>query len=486
MRVAGAVIALSITVVLVACGHKGGGGEGTDGGSLPADATACVGLQCKVVNCAAQQKAATSISGTVYAPNGVLPRYGISVYVPNRDPGPLVDKTTCARCTDALPGDPIVQTVSDELGHFSLSGIPAGDNIPVVITTGKWRRQLVIPHIDACAPHALATTDTRLPANRSEGDIPRIAITTGLADSLECLIRKLGISDSEITTATGGGRVHLYAGEGGENRFKDGSGTFAPATTLWNDLEKMKQYDIVMFSCEGASFPEDKSQAARDAVKAYTDLGGRLFASHWHNIWIEGAHNENGMTQRPAVWASDGANEKGIADWSNNDQELDAHSHSLIDELSNPKGQSFATWMINVGGSAMRDRIDLQDQSADLSTGRSTCSAVHPDRAERWVYLPELPGRPDQSGGAQNFQFTTPNEQADESLRCGKVVFSDMHVSGTSGADSNGDGTVDVFYPDNCKTIPGQDPNNPTALTPQEKALAFMFFDISSCVGTLF
>jgi len=484
MRVAAAVIALPITVALVACGHKGGG-DGTDGGSLPA-ADACVGLQCQVVNCAAQNKADTSISGTVYAPNGVLPLYGISVYVPNSDPGPLVDKTTCARCTDDLPGDPIVQTISDESGHFSLSGIPAGDNIPVVITTGKWRRQIVIPHVDACAPHPLATTDTRLPANRREGDIPRIAIATGFADSLECLIRKLGISDSEITTDSGGGRVHLYAGENGENQFKDGSGTFAPATTLWNDLEKMKQYDIVMFSCEGASFPEDKPQAAMDAVKAYTDLGGRLFASHWHNIWIEGAHGERGFTQRPAVWASDGANEQGIAEWSNNENELDAHSYSLIDERANPKGQSFATWMTNVGGSATRDRIDLQDQSASLSTGRSTCSAVHPDRAERWVYLPELPGRPDQSGGTQNFQFTTPNEQPDEALRCGKVVFSDMHVSGTSGADSNGDNIVDVFYPDNCKTIPGQDPNNPNALTPQEKALAFMFFDISSCVGVLF
>ena len=111
----------------------------------------------------------------------------------------------------------------------------------------------------------------------------------------------------------------------------------------------------------------------------------------------------------------------------------------------------------------MRDRIELQDQDADKSTGRSTCSAVDPVKAERWVYLPDGEG-----GGAQNFQFTTPNEQPNEELRCGKVVFSDMHVSGTSGPGE---------YPDSCGTS--------NELTPQEKALAFMFFDIASCVGVL-
>ena len=39
------------------------------------------------------------------------------------------------------------------------------------------------------------------------------------------------------------------------------------------------------------------------------------------------------------------------------------------------------------------------------------------------------------------FQFTTPNEQPPDT-RCGKVVFSDMHVSGDSG-DPGG-------YPNAC------------------------------------
>jgi hypothetical protein len=296
--------------------------------------------------------------------------------------------------------------------------------------------------------------------------MPQIAITTGLADSLECLVRKLGVADTEITTELGGGRVHLYAGDGGKRQFTagfpgGGGQSFTEAQPFWGSLDKLKQYDIVMFSCEGASLPLTKPQEAMDAVKAYADLGGRVFASHWQNVWIQGA-TEDDQHQKPAVWTD-------LATWTSQDPtELAANSSALIDEQSNPKGASFASWMTNVKGSTVRDRIVLQNQPPDptqdntiFSTGRSTCSGTDLNKTERWVYLP------DQGGGTQNFQFTTPNEAPVEA-RCGKVVFSDMHVSGSSG---------DGDYPDSCGTS--------NELTPQEKALAFMFFDISSCVGGL-
>jgi len=115
---------------------------------------------------------------------------------------------------------------------------------------------------------------------------------------------------------------------------------------------------------------------------------------------------------------------------------------------------------MNVMGSTMRDKIDIL-----ATTGKNTCLTVDNSKAERWVYLNPS------NGGAerpQNFQFTTPNE-ADPANRCGKVVFSDMHVSGGPGGGS---------YPGSC----GQT----TTLSAQEKALAFMFFDIASCVGVIF
>ena len=467
VTIRGLLLVLAV-MAIGACGKQRDRGE-PDAGPTPAP-DACTGAGCPGTVCSAMGKPETSVSGTVYAPNGTLPLFGINVYVPAHDPGPFLDGAQCDRCSDALPGDPVVQTVSDANGQFSLIGIPSGDNVRLVITSGKWRKQIMLAHVEPCTVQALSTAQTTLPRDHTEGDLPRIAITTGFADSLECLVRKLGVADSEISTDRGAGRVHLYAGEFGKDKFATGfpggsDEAFSLASTLWNDLEKMKTYDIVMFSCEGAQYSRTKPQAALDAVKAYADFGGRLFLSHWHNIWIEGATDEDNMGQVPAVWGAS-ATAPGIATWTDRVEELAINSSSRIDETSNPKGVAFASWMMNVGGSTVRDHIELVNQAPDehdvvLSSGRSTCAAVDPERAERWVFLP------DQGGGTQNFQFTTPIEQPVDA-RCGKVVFSDMHVSGIAG---------EGVYPESCGTS--------LEMTPQEKALAFMFFDIASCVGVL-
>ena len=408
----------------------------------------CVGLECNIVDCAAQGMPSTTITGTVFAPNGSLPLYGVNVYVPNAALPPLADGAICDRCTDTLPGFPLSKVQTDEAGKFTLTDVPTGTNVPVVISTGKWRRVITIPNVPACANTTLAATETRLPKNRTEGDMPKIAITTGNADGLECLPRKLGIEDSEIGKSGGPARIHLYSGNGTSqfaNGHAGGSGMIPSATPLWDSVDNLKAYDIVFLSCEGEQRPETKSQAAMNALKAYADLGGRVFASHWHNIWIGGAF-QGGGNQSPPVWED-------IATWE--DQGNLANATDTIDETNNPKGASFATWMLNVMGSPAGQRGLIS-----VVEPRITATAIDNAKAERWVYLQE-----GQEQFPQIFQFTTPNESAPNS-RCGKVVFSDMHVS----ADSD---SVDPF-PSDCAN---------SALTPQEKALAFMFFDIASCVA---
>jgi hypothetical protein len=408
------------------------------------------------VQCTKQGKPETTISGTVFAPNGTLPLYGIKVYVPNAPVPAFTDGATCSRCVDddAQPGSPVKGLVatSDEAGKFTLTGMPSGQNIPLVITSGKWRRQITIPSVADCTDTAVGNGETRLPRNKMEGDIPKIALTTGSADSLECLLRRMGIDDSEISAGPSGtGRIHLYAGNGPnsfQSGFPGGSGTIPDAMTFWDDVNKIKAYDIVILSCEGAQRPDTKLQGGLNAMKAYADLGGRVFASHWHNIWIGGNFTGGGQPAVPqwlpiATWANAGDPGAGTVD--------------VIDENSNPKGSSFATWMLNVMGSTVRGEIPIQD-----GTAKTTAATVNTQIAERWTYLRGTM-RP------QNFQFTTPQEvQAAE--RCGKVVFSDMHVSG------NGSTTA---YPGGCG-----DPT-PRALTPQEKALAFMLFDLASCLNVI-
>ena len=112
-----------------------------------------------------------------------------------------------------------------------------------------------------------------------------------------------------------------------------------------------------------------------------------------------------------------------------------------------------ANWLVNVGASTTRGQIDLHD-------AQHTIDAVDLTRAERWISVPS-------ANSIQYLQFTTPLEE-EPTNRCGKEVLSDIHVS--TGDDS----AAGISFPDGCTTV---------GLTAQEKVLAFMIFDISSCVG---
>ena len=457
MRASRAAVAALSLILAAACGGNGkiGGDDTGDGGGTGGPPDACVGLQCKIVNCNGQGIGTTRLSGTVYAPNGTLPLYNATVYVPNSDPGPLAKGVTCDRCDAALTGDPIVHTTTDELGHFALDGVPVSDNLPVVIKLGKWRRQITVSTVAQCADNPLPSTQTRMPKNASEGDLPQIAITTGGADALECLVRKLGIDDKEITTDAGAGHVHLFAGSGGTNSFNagfgGGTGAFKDAQTLWGSLAKLKAYDIVIFSCEGAQNPGTKPAAALKAVSDFADLGGRVFLSHWHNYWLEAG---------PAPWPS-------IATFDNN-SDFPSSGVASINQAFD-KGKSMFKWMSGPQVKA----VDAKGQ-LPITAPRDTAKTINnyastgKPRAEDFVDLVSCSGCTTPS--VQDFQFTTPNDAPDTD-RCGKVVFSDMHVSATSKSDPT------LPYPTGCDTS--------NALTPQEKALAFIFFVIASCVGVI-
>src|SRR6266536_1161943 len=206
--------AWSISVVLAACstpaqdrGDENRSPDASiitvrDGGSIGildgsgSNTTACKNLQCQQRMCS--DGSTTTLTGTVYAPNGTLPLYNALVYVPNSPVPPATAGLTCDRCGGIPPGNPVVAALTDHRGIFELKNMPVGKNIPLVVQVGKWRRQTTVPEVVACQANKLTNPDqTRLPRNRKEGDMPRIAITTGDCDNLVCLIPKLGIDPAE-------------------------------------------------------------------------------------------------------------------------------------------------------------------------------------------------------------------------------------------------------------------------------------------------
>jgi N-acetylneuraminic acid mutarotase len=185
------------------------GGAGTP--SVCGTSPSCTNLCLQQTTCAAG--ATTKVTGTVYAPNGIDPLPNAVVYVPNGTVAAFTTSVSCDNCAQAS-GSPLVGTTSAVDGKFSLTNVPVGNNIPLVIQIGRWRRQVTIPTVNACTTTTVAPALTRLPKNKAEGDIPKQAFVTGEKDALECVLRKIGVDDTEFTNALGNGRVHLYAAAG--------------------------------------------------------------------------------------------------------------------------------------------------------------------------------------------------------------------------------------------------------------------------------
>lgn len=449
---------------VIGAAANGGGGTGlgpvstTDnprqitGGTVAAptngkgSGTGCTGLQCQQHDCPSGN---TTISGRVYDPAGKNPLYNVAVYVPNETPQALPLGASCAKCDSLYTGHPVVTSLTDADGKFTIKDAPDGDNIPLVVQIGKWRKQVTVPHVTQCADTPV-TDKLTLPRNHIEGDIPAIAISTGAADTLECLLRRIGVDASEyVPGASDMGRVHIFQGSKGMSGRRNGGGNGgqAPNTSpaapsspsaLWNDQSSLMKYDIVLLSCEGQETQMMNQQALHD----YASAGGRVFASHFHYAWFNSG-----------PYASEN-----LATWSAGSNDMGDIGATIV--TSFPKGMALQQWLTDTGA-LMNGELPIKEarHNADVSKLNIPSQA--------WILADN---NADPPMATEYLSFNTPTDagmQADGPGYCGRVVFSDLHV----GAASNDDPSQPV--PMECAD---------GDLSPQEKALEFMLFDLSACV----
>ncbi len=466
-------------------------------------------LQCFQAACGTAQ--GTTLSGTVTDPAGKLPLYDVLVYVPNAPLQPFAAGVAADTCDTIASGAPLTATLTDAAGAFTLANVPVGSGIPIVIQSGRWRRQFTVDVMNECDdnpipggvigfPRSVAAAGPTPPCSgagtASCGDIPQFAVVTGADDGMECLMRRMGIADSEFTapgplgTTWGNyqnGRVHVYTHNGGY---------VAPQTAftaLYGSPAMLRNYQAVVSACTGFTWNFAGYGLAIQNMVDYANLGGRLFTSHFNSwalieqapaasLWPMTANwDPYGPGFEPTTWTINGVPTPA------------AEPLAVTVDTSFPQGAAFNAWLGNVGALA-GGKLPVYDwahvansvnapfglqwlggntQYQYPTLGGSWCifngiySGCTPDDSSYcgcggWKYVvnPWLgPYTPGAGPDAVAFTFETP---LNKPPYAGRVLESAMHTSqGSSGA-----------FPSYCSAAP---------LNAQEKALEFLLFQNTSC-----
>ncbi len=485
----------------------GGGGKPNECGSnIP-----CTGLCAKQVTCDAG--GTTTITGVVRAglqesPGGVLwvpsgttpdPVPGVLVYIPTTPIQPFTadpssPKVQCSQCGADVSGSPLVTATTEVDGKFTLTNVPvsasATDAIPIVIQLGRWRRQFSFVIPNKCAVNALPQ-DLNLPSTSAEGDIPLTAISTGSYDPIECLLLKMGVSQSEFTsyttwnaeTASGTtpkpGRVHIYTASQSQ-----ASGNGSPGATLAPTVDETAllgtggtasatngtymMYDQILLPCWGEAITKNAAELAD--LGYYGDNGGHFFATHYSYSWLNGNTNSN-LTS--------------IAQW---DPKANTNATPTVNGVNFTGNVSstvpvtvpvtnpgrFVTWLNYVGALANSNPAagggltPPANPTVTLTAARHDVDAVL-NKSVDWIDGTD-PNPPSAAKSQMLLHFTfdmpVPTAAVSTPTQCGHGIYSDFHV--VSSSQSNG-----TTFPAEC---------DKAALNSQERILEYMIWDLASCV----
>jgi hypothetical protein len=493
------------------CGQAGDGCGGTIGpcgtcsGTLTCGAvqsnvcgnsTPCTGLCAQQAACAAGTT--TTLTGTVRAglqegatswvPANTTPDPipGVLVYVPTTpltpfDSDPNNPQVQCQQCGADVSGSPLVQTTTNFDGTFTLSNVPVSksasdaDKIPVVIQLGRWRRQFAFTVSNSCAANPVP--DLNMPSTSAEGDIPLTAISTGSYDSIECVLLKMGVDQTEFMsystwsgeaangTAPKQGRVHIYTST---QTSTEGFGVGPGAVLAPQEDETVlmgtgadagpsngtyMKYDQILLPCWGDAFTKTAGELGN--LINYGNAGGRFFATHYSYSWLQG----NGVLDGTAQW-----------DPKANPNDTDPFptgqpfTGNVSVNVPTTSPGVFVQWLNVVGALANGNpggaapaaptvTIDEGRHDVDKVLGAST----------EWIDGTDpAPPSASKSEMLLHFTFDMPIGQTSQ---CGHAIYSDFHVNGT---ESNG-----MTFPNECDS---------DALTAQERILEYMIWDLASCV----
>jgi Bacterial Ig-like domain (group 3) len=397
----------------------------------------------------AQTPAMTTISGTVYDARtaNALPLSNVLVYATTDPVPPLPSGVQCL--TYQAPTNVVSYAYSAVDGTFTLGNIPQNGNYTLVIQAGKWRRQFPNQTVGTDPVTSLAL---HMPADHTQGDIPMIAIVTGSVDGVECILRDMGISDTEFTddnqTVNPGGHIHLYEGAG--NSGKAGGAIINTSTPSETTLTggtgtELNNYDMVMFPCQGGQFPQTTSPLTN--LVNYANAGGRIFTTHYSYVYLDPNSPMYAQFAPVANWTTTG------------EKQINTGVGTVATDFSD--GATLAQWLQNSGAT-----VTGTSNQINISTLRTDVGTVIPP-TQSWLTLNSGTYSGQTGNPVMQMTFNTP-VGAPAASQCGRVMFNDYHVFNVS---DNG-----VAFPNEC-------PDPAThVMSAQEKMLEYALFDLSTFV----
>jgi hypothetical protein len=402
----------------------------------------------------------TTISGTVYDPRGAngLPLPNVLVYASTAAVTPPPSGVQCLTSANQTPtGANVISFANTAVdGTFTLQNVPENASYTIVIQAGKWQRQFG----ETVGTSALTGLALSMPANHTQGNMPYIAIATGSVDGAECVLRDMGISDSEFTddnqTVNSGGYIHLYRGSSSPGAEINASTPSEAALMGGTSATALNAYDMVMFPCQGGAANQATPTGATNLLN-FAEAGGRIFATHYSYAWL----------QPTAPWNAQFGN---VANWTTGaEQQVTMGVGTVQENFSD--GIILADWLHNAGSTVAGTSNEI-----DISTLRTDVGSVNAP-AQSWVTLNA--GQFTGQGSATPVMQMTFNVPfgAPAASQCGRVMYNDYHVITVS--DSG------AAYPKECPSYSATAPNNfnPSyTMSAQEEMLEYALFDLSTFV----
>lgn len=391
----------------------------------------------------------THVTGTTYAPNGMDPLPGLIVAAfPNDHTFPAAAATVqCQTCVSGVPGS-IAFTSAMPDGTFSLSGpgLDGGGTVTIVVMSGGFRRVVRNVTIPRCGDMMLPASQTSLPGARSGDDsIPRIAVASATA----------GATTGDVNDKFA--HVLDVIGISGYDRFgPDKSATTRTPPmdlmTLLSTPATLNTYDVIIVPCgslgnfgvSGVLTPQMVTN-----LQAWLGMGGRLYASDlsydvvaqaapaaitWavgpsSHVGADPADVGQGGTSAMPLTIMANVDDPGLLAWLQLVHAVPAGSTQIpITDLKDPWAAIDSVPPANIMADAHGVHHETVFVSADV-TWHTAGSGHHP-----------LTVQSDVQDGSGNY--------------CGRMVFSSYHV----------------------------ETNTTATLSPQERVLEYLFFQLSTCI----